>query len=359
MSKEVYKELLEVMKKRGGRWSGMDIPEFYEMVEELFTPEEAEVNNTLPTEPVTAKDIAIKMGRNDAEIEKILEEMANKKLCIAVEFGGTQFYQGTRFAIGILEFQFMPGESTERDKKLAKLIYAYKEAYEAKAGPTKMTFPTTRVIPVDRTIEPGHVVHTYDRVQTYINKYDPIAVSTCYCRHEAALLGKDTHGVPMKVCMTFGSAALFAIQRLNAQKLDKKEARAVLDQTEEAGLVHMSLNTSENIDFLCNCDRWNCIVINTVLAQPKPGLIFNSGYLPCLDTETCVACKTCIERCPSSARSMTDDDLPEVDLDLCFGCAVCATGCPEGAIVMESKPGFPEPPKDSKALGEAIKAASS
>ena len=42
------------MKKRGGRWSGMDIPEFYEMVEELFTPEEAEVNNTLPTEPVTA-----------------------------------------------------------------------------------------------------------------------------------------------------------------------------------------------------------------------------------------------------------------------------------------------------------------
>jgi hypothetical protein len=26
------------MKKRGGHWSGMDIAEFYEMVEELFTP---------------------------------------------------------------------------------------------------------------------------------------------------------------------------------------------------------------------------------------------------------------------------------------------------------------------------------
>ena len=55
---------------------------------------------------------------------------------------------------------------------------------------------------------------------------------------------------------------------------------------------------------------------------------------------------------------MTDSDLPEVDLDLCFGCAVCATGCPEGAIVMESKPDFSEPPRDGIALGEAIRAAS-
>lgn len=31
MSKEVYRRLLEVMKKRGGAYAGMDIPEFYEM----------------------------------------------------------------------------------------------------------------------------------------------------------------------------------------------------------------------------------------------------------------------------------------------------------------------------------------
>ena len=33
MPAKVYRDLLEVMIKRGGRWSGMDIPEFYEMVE--------------------------------------------------------------------------------------------------------------------------------------------------------------------------------------------------------------------------------------------------------------------------------------------------------------------------------------
>jgi len=95
MSKEVYKELLAVMKKRGGGYSGMDIPEFYELVEELFTPEEAEVNNAMPRRPFTAKVMAEEMGRDAAEIKEILEAMANKGICIAVNMDGTQFYQST------------------------------------------------------------------------------------------------------------------------------------------------------------------------------------------------------------------------------------------------------------------------
>jgi Pyruvate/2-oxoacid:ferredoxin oxidoreductase delta subunit len=358
MTETVYKELLEVMKKRGGRWSGMDIPEFYDMVEELFTPEEAEVNNAFPRGPLTAKDLAKKMDRDETEIEKILEAMANKGLCQAVEFDGTIFYQGARFAIGILEFQFMPGDNSERAIKLAKLIHAYKEAYDAKAGPLQIPFPTTRVITVDRTIQPGNKVHTYDRVKTYIDKYDPIAVSSCYCRQEASLIGKDTHDMPMKVCMSFGLGALFSIQRLKARQLNKEEAIELLNQTEEAGLVHMTFNTTEDIEFLCNCDRWNCVVLDSVLNQPKPGLIFNSGFQPILNPETCISCETCIDRCPASARAMNDENnKPEVNFDRCFGCAVCVTGCPEDAIAMVAKPDFPEPPADGKALREAVKAA--
>ena len=96
------------------------------------------------------------------------------------------------------------------------------------------------------------------------------------------------------------------------------------------------------------------MAVSNALAQPKPGLFFNSGFEPRFDSELCIACKTCIERCPSEALSMGDEDVPEVDLDRCFGCAVCATGCTEEAITMVNKPGFPEPPKDGKALKEAI-----
>jgi len=53
---------------------------------------------------------------------------------------------------------------------------------------------------------------------------------------------------------------------------------------------------------------------------------------------------------------MGDNDVPQVNLDRCFGCAVCATGCPSDAIVMEAKPDFPVPPKDTKALVTSLKA---
>jgi Pyruvate/2-oxoacid:ferredoxin oxidoreductase delta subunit len=360
MPKEVYKQLLEVMKKRGGPYAGMDIPEFYEMVEELFTPEEAEVNNAMPRGSFTAKDMAKQMGRDEAEIEEILEAMANKGLCMALNTDGTQIYQSARFMVGILEFVLMPGKTTDRDKKIARLMHAYKKACDDKTDLTAMTFPTARVITVDRTVEPGNQVHTYDQVQTFIDKYDPIAATTCFCRHGAVLRDEDIHGMPNDVCMQFGSGAQFAIERLGARRLTKKEAREVLDRAEEAGLVHMSQNMqnmTEDIKFICNCDRWHCGPVTRALAKPKPGVFFNSGFEPRFDSDLCVACETCIDRCPPEALTMGEDDVPEVDLDRCFGCAVCATGCPSEAIAMVNKPDYPEPPKDGKALVEAIKAS--
>ena len=250
MSKEVYKELLTVMQKRGGRYAGMDIPEFYEMVEEMFTPEEADVNNAMPKGPVTAADLAKEMGKEEGSITEILEAMANKGLCLAFDMGGTILYRGSRFMPGILEFQFIPGRKTERDKRIARLIHAYEKACDSAEGPAEETFPGTRVITVDRTVDAENTVHTYDQVQTYIDKYDPIAVGTCFCRHAAVLRDEDIHGMPNDVCMSFGLGAQFNIDRLGARKVSKVEARDVLNKAEEAGLIHMSQNMTEDIGFL-------------------------------------------------------------------------------------------------------------
>ncbi len=46
----------------------MDIPEFFELVEVLFTPQEAEINNALGAKPAAAGDIAKEMGRNEKEL---------------------------------------------------------------------------------------------------------------------------------------------------------------------------------------------------------------------------------------------------------------------------------------------------
>lgn len=355
MSTAVYKEMLEIMKKRRGPYAGADIPEFYEMAAALFTPEEAELNNAMPRGPFTAADLAKEMGKKEDDVKQLLESMADKGLCSTVKREGIDYYMAVPFMPGIFEYQFMPGKTTERDKKIARLIWAYKKAYEAQSGPAKRTFPFTRVITVDKKIQAGNQIHTYDQMATYIDKYDTIAVATCYCRHAAALRGEDTHDMPVDVCMSFGLGAEFVIERLGGKPLTKEEAMKVLDRSEEAGLIHMSRNTSEDIDFVCNCDRWHCAEVTSILKLPKPALFFNSGFQPVFDAELCTACETCMDRCPSEALAMGDNDIPEVDLDRCFGCAVCATGCPEDAIQMEAKPDFPAPPKDRKELSSAIK----
>jgi len=357
MVQQFYKELYEVMKSRRGPYTGIDIPEFYDMVEELFTPLEAEVNNAMPRKPVTAAELAAEMDRDESEIKAILETMADKGLCKTYLQDDVRLYQGEPFMPGIFEYQFMSGQSSDRHRKLAGLIKAYKKAFNAARAEIKMTFPVTRVIPVDRTIKAGNTVHTYDQVSTYIDKNETIGVGTCYCRQAAKLVGEDTHDMPMDVCMWFGNMAEYAIERLGARKMTNAEAKKVLDAAEEAGLVHMSRNTTENVNFICNCDRWHCEVIKGVLKQSKPALFFNSGFQPRFDPDLCVACETCIERCPPEALVMGDHEVPEVNLDRCFGCAVCATGCPSDAIVMESKPGFPAPPKDPKELIASLKAS--
>jgi len=358
MSREIYRKLLEVMQKRGGAYAGLDIPEFYDMAEVLFTPDEAEVNNAMSRGPVTAQGVAEILGRNETETGAILEAMADKGLCLAMKVGDTQFYQSTRFMPGILEFQFMTGRTTDREKKLARVIHAYKQAFDAAAGPAPSQFPAVRVITVDRVIEPGNVIHTYDQVQTYIDQHAPISVGTCYCRHAASLRGEDIHDLPLDVCMQFGPTARFAIDRLDARELTKAEAREVLDRAEAVGLIHMSQNVADEIGFLCNCDRWHCVAVKTAMNQPQPGHFFNSGFEPRFDPSLCAACETCIERCPPQALTLGDDDLPVVDLDLCFGCAACATGCPNEAITMTAKPGIEGPPKTPRDLRQALASGS-
>jgi Pyruvate/2-oxoacid:ferredoxin oxidoreductase delta subunit len=357
MVSQVYKDMLDVMTKRGGTYAGMDIPEFYNLIQELFTPEEAELNNVLPRNPVTAPEIAKEKGKGEAEVTALLEGMANKGLCVAFRSEGKTYYQGASFMPGIFEYQFMGGRATEREIKIAGLIHAYMEAYNAAKGEQRISFPFTRVISVDRKIGVKNAVHTYDQVATYINKYDPVCVGSCYCRHEAKLRGEDIHGMPVETCMWFGKRGEYAAERLGGRKVSKEEAMRILDKAEEAGLVHMSRNITEDIDFLCNCDRWHCGTIQSVLKQPKPGLVFNSGFQPNFEPERCTGCEICVDRCPPAALKMGQNDVPVVNLDRCFGCGTCAAGCEQEAIAMEPKPGFPEPPKTMKDLVTALKAS--
>ena len=130
----------------------------------------------------------------------------------------------------------------------------------------------------------------------------------------------------------------------------------VLFTAEEAGLVHASINR-QDIDFICNCCKCHCMIIKTALAQEKPGLTLNSGFIPQWSSDLCLACETCIDRCPTGALVMGNADIPEVNSDRCIGCGACATGCQNEAIFLVERTDIMPPPVNQKALKEAVKAS--
>ena len=354
MNDGIYKKLCEEMAKRGGRYPGKDIPEFYDLVKELFTPEEAAVAAAMTLRPASAVIIAQQMGKEEKEIASLLEALAEKALCLSYTNDGTRFYKGVPFVPGIFEFQFMKGTSTDRDRRLARLIHAYKQSFDQATGPLEITFPPNRVIPIGVTIRPESKIHTFNQLSSYIDRAETVSVATCFCRHEAKLLDeKDDCGMPDEVCMNFGMSAQFLIDRGMGRKVTKEEAKDILRKASEAGLVHAGLNIQE-LDFICNCCACHCMILKSALSQPKPGRALYSGYQPCVDPGLCTSCETCIGRCPAEAMTLLEN-LPVIDPDRCFGCGVCAVGCPMEAIKMEEKPGLPIPPTNRKELQKAMK----
>jgi len=96
----------------------MDIPEFYALLEALFSPQQAEINNVLTRKPATAADIAGRLQQDETRTAARLNEMADLGLCFTTVTDGCRYYQGVPFMPGIFEYQFLPGRSSEREKKI-------------------------------------------------------------------------------------------------------------------------------------------------------------------------------------------------------------------------------------------------
>ena len=71
MADPIYKGLMERFAQRGVRYPGMDIPEFYELARELFTPEEASVATAMPKGFCTAEQLTEPLKKSILASEEI------------------------------------------------------------------------------------------------------------------------------------------------------------------------------------------------------------------------------------------------------------------------------------------------
>jgi len=359
----VYERLAEALKMRGGAAPVVRCREFYALLEELFTPEEAELNAKMPLRYISAAELATETGVNPKEVERLLENMANKALLYSQTRDGVMRYYPLPLVPGMFEMQFTTGDVSERAKRLAHLFEDYFNAMTGGRGRaglytaagTALPFPFFRVITVEQEIPAGYEILTYDTVSKYIDNTEYIAVGTCYCRHHAELLGRPCDK-PKQVCMGFGPAVKGNADRGFGRLLSKQEARDILKRCEQEGLVHITSNTSKYIDLICNCCTCHCGMLQSLKNAPTPGMVATSGFIASLDEGDCSGCGDCVERCPMDTLAL-DGDVVALNSERCIGCGLCVSTCPTGALRLEPREGAPVPPWDRHELNAAMMAS--
>jgi Na+-translocating ferredoxin:NAD+ oxidoreductase subunit B len=358
MRNELYDQLADAIKRKGGGIPAVKCEEFRAVADELFTQEEAELAIMMPDMLVTADMLAAKNELNAQKVAELLDKMTRKGLLFAINRQGTNLYTLLAFVPGIFENQFNTGPVDARAKKLARIFDNYLTAITKMAVSTPGIFssvPFARVIAVNKDI-PGNIrINTYDELTPYIEKAPAIGLVTCFCRHKGELLDKPCNK-PKDVCLAIGPGAIYMAEYGFGKLISKEEALEALNRAEAAGLVHCSSNTGKYIDMICNCCTCHCMILQSLKNSAIPSLAATSSFRAGVTSDECIGCSDCIARCPMEALAMKDD-LAKVDEKRCIGCGLCVSICPSGAIVLHPRDGANVPIPDSLQLNMAIIAA--
>lgn len=313
-------------------------PAILEILRILFTPEEAAVALHLPFKPARDQDIAAKSGVALEELVSRAEAMADKGLVYAFETRGRHFYMLFPTAPGLFEFPLM--KHGRLDLPFERLGALWHEYYQAAWG-AEMSGVThmSRVLPVQEAVQAQQTVLSYEQVDGYIDNARYISVQDCPCR-----VSKHACDAPIDVCLALDYGAKFLAERGMGRLIDRDEALNVLKRAREAGLVHMTSNTLDRVEFICNCCPCCCGLLGTVTRLGLPAANIASNFYAVVDEGECLACAECETRCPVHAISM--DDVAQVDVEQCIGCGACTVHCPSDALSLVRREETRRPPQD-------------
>ena len=186
-------------------------------------------------------------------------------------------------------------------------------------------------LPIYEEIHLNNTVLNTDSVKHYITRAHKIALMPCSCRTKR---GPCQH--PVDTCLTLNDAAEKFIENGRAHEVSAEEALRIVEDAHRAGLVPMAYTRTDTpnpqgVNFICNCCSCCCGPLGVTLKLGKQVHLLKSIATTTTDSEKCVSCGACVDRCHFGARKIVDGKL-SYDKDLCFGCGLCVTVCPTKAI---------------------------
>jgi Pyruvate/2-oxoacid:ferredoxin oxidoreductase delta subunit len=311
-----------------------------EILRHLFTEEEASLAASMKLTIESPDSIAERAEIDVGQARDLLKSMAKKGL---VRYGKHESGLGfglMPWIVGIYEAQL-----ERMDETFARLCERYfQETFDREVLTVRPALH--RVITVEQAIPFELEVFPYETAHRIVEENRSFAVRDCICRVQKAKIGEPCD-YPLEACLLL-SKKENAFRGSGYRELTAKEAKQLLRDCQEAGLVHTSSNVKQGVSYICNCCPCCCGILRGVTELGIGNSAAFSSFVSEIDEESCTGCGTCADQCHFNAVSV-EDDVAQVDRERCAGCGLCVPACPQDAIHMARRTdleGIPEDKKD-------------
>jgi ferredoxin len=179
-----------------------------------------------------------------------------------------------------------------------------------------------------------------EQIFEIIDKVDWIRLVDCACRKRKLLTNQKKCDYPLTTCMVCGGKnsdmgmGEYHANLESGRTISKAEAKELILQFEQLGLVHYVDNNKFNTNVICNCCACCCDIFAGLLKFNKPRAFAKANFLSTVQPENCIGCGKCVERCPFQAIVLGSDNVATVAEDRCVGCGQCRQACENGAIAL-------------------------
>lgn len=278
----------------------------------VVTDEMAEVALCMDVrKPIRLAELAKKTKKPEAELEKLLQEMAVVGI---IEYNWenadhVKQYVLPRYVPGSAEFMVMNKAQAEAHPEVADFFEHMSRLPLEKVTPMVPLGGAgigMHVIPVEKAIPATQESASVEHISYWLNKYkDKYAVGQCSCRTQQRIRGEGTGDIEGEWCIGVGDMADFLVETGRGRYIDIDEVMEILERAEKMGYVHQITNIDgeDKIFAICNCAAGVCNGLRTSQLFNTPNMS-RSAYRAHVKTENCVACGRCVEYCPTGAAKL-------------------------------------------------------
>jgi ferredoxin len=311
--------------------SGVEIA----ILRKIFSPEEAAAALCLSGEFEPIGAIAPRLGMTADDARSPLFGLARRGLAWYEKRDGQHCFRLAPFIVGFYEAQV-----TTLDHELAHLVEDYL-AHGGAAGIMQPQPAIHRVMPARRSVAAEWIL-PYDDVRRIMASARVFTASDCICRVQQEHLGHRC-GFPLNMCLSFSEVE----RPPRPGDITRDEALALLERSEEIGLVHTVSNVAQGVGYVCNCCGCCCGLLRGITELGIAESVAHANYYAVIDPALCAGCGTCLERCQVHAIH-DEDGVSVVDRAHCIGCGLCVTGCPDDVPRLIRRPDAEavHPPED-------------